>query len=496
MAIAENRITSEKLIQAENEGGDGLTSPPDLSDPSSFTPKGLIAQLPSSIGQYSSFKELTSAVQGISKMAQNAMNELFTVPNIDNILGSLGNNLTSGYNLNQNTVNTALGVVKAALCGDSDALVFDLSAIYRALDFNFDFLLSLNICGRQKMRNPIDTLLKGVENLEYQSKLMANLGPRLLNNLKSSTKLLIRSLNLPRSLETCLNQKAILQGSYGLNNGISLGRVKDLIRSIGADICKSSSSGVKSNNYTIKKVSAQPFISGIAEYDRVSMYSFYAGVLASKVLDQESLLEILSESFTDSENKNATKLLEMIAYTKITEVANNTNNPNTIGGINSVLQNSAGSADVVLENILEAAEASKIVKATDMTNVSGEYSEYSVKTVKFSAENILSVMSDDLVSESKDPSKDFNNTIKLLQIADNTFVPEDKASFIADCKTTSDLSVKGMRASTLPPLTSTKFDKGGNHYLRVTDDIELIHLVGSLSANSDVYETYSDAVNF
>lgn len=497
MAISENRIETEKLVQAENEGGDGLSSPPDLSSLKQVTPEGMIKNLPQSIGQYSSFKELTSAVQSITSMAKGAINDLFTVPNIDTILNSIGGGGLGGggYNSNQNVVNTALGIVKAALCGDSDALVFDLSAIIRALDYDFDFMRSFNICGRQGMRNPIDTLLKGIDNLEYQSRLLSGVGPRFLNNLKHATKSLISNLNLPKSLETCLNQKAILQGSSNFGAGISLGRLRDLLESTRPDICKSSVAGVKSNNYTVRKVAAQPFVTGISTYDRTTMYSFYSGVISSNAIEKAILLEILSEAFTDTPNSNSTKLLEMVAFTKVSEIMTDTSNPTSIGGINKVLHNYSDSENLVLDNILQAAEASKTVKASQMTNIKQNYVQDQSTANNFDATSILETMTDDLASETKDPTKSFNDTIKLLNIADPTFTPDDSANKLSSCPTTRDLSVKAMRVSKLPPLTSTTFNKGTNTYLRVTDSVDLIHVVGSMS-DEIIYtdETYS--INF
>lgn len=501
MPIAKERIVTEQIVKVDSENTAGASKEKtskqvkESYDKVRERPKSMVQNLPQPVGDYSSFKDVTKAVQQTTSSIKGQVNDALSMPNIDVI-----NNKLSGaageYNLNQNIVNSVLGVTKSILCGSGDAFMFDLSALLRALDYDFDFLRTWNICGRSKARNPIDTILKSIDNLEKQGKLLADIGPRFIRNLQAATKDFLRNANLPRSLENCLTDKAFLSGSSNIGDGISLGRLKDLIKDNSPAICRKSDAGVRTDNYIVRKTAVTPIVNNITTFDKQSMYSFAAGIMENQAIEKEILLEILTERFTGKKNSNTVNTLELIAFVKIAEYIQDDEIATSITSINKELHNLPGSENIILDKILQANQDQTLLVPSDVTNVKNDYHKDFIGASNVSAVDILETLGDDL-TQSTNPVQDFNKVVTLISIADKTFKPEENIENITTCDSLSSLATLGL--STIKPnkivdKIITEQEKVGEttkdiNYLQVEDkDLDVMETVAICKYAEDHYD--------
>lgn len=481
MAVSKSRIKTEKIVEnnKKSSAGAGASGTPDIAQVMDLQPKGLTDLLPTNITQFSSLKDITSFfASAIDKFTGN-VNRALSVPS----LAEMRKTLSNDHNMNQNTVNATLGVFEAILCGSDESLDFNLDDLIKALDYKFDFLQSWNICGRQGIKNPVDTILKSVNNIEKNmcklTNTLINLDKRLLNNLQHSVKKLIKSLKLPKDLENCMLDNALNNMNIKYRNGITPGLANQLRDALTPSVCKKSDSGVPGYSREIVRASYSPLVSGLQNYDRKTMYAFAGALLGSDEVDNAIMLDVLTSCINGDENKNTLKILELIAFLKIVPYVSTASNSTSLSNITNNIHRVDNSEEIILDSILEATESQttldpiKVVTAPKTTISMANMEAVS----KISYEDILTTMKDD-TSASINPEKDLNNTLKLIQIADKTFDPSKHVIKIAECESIGNLAIMSMHSKNVANTIYSQTDVGGIQYTDVDEELTLDELIG------------------
>lgn len=458
MAISENRIAMEKIIEenknnndissssTSNNSGTGNSSPSLSKSSSDKEPGGLIANLPSSLVQFSSFKDLSQFAAGKINNLKSDINVALRIPNIDDLL-----QMTSKMgNVNGLIINKALGVFKSVMCGDGNGIDFGLDKLLMALDFRFEFLRDYNVCGRQQLRNPIDVLLKSERQIVNFVNGIKNIDKKLLKNFLSAADRFVLTNKLPIDLKNCSSYKALQDFANDLRDGMSTGNFKHLQDIFNNKICSASEKGIASTPKVVTKAAATPYITNMAKFDKASMYSSMTSILNNSNMERDIILDIVCGNVVKKENdKNTIKNLELIAYTKVVGALNQPKKPTgDVLGTNDFLQNTNGSTEKVLENILNAHEQNKNLTTNEVLelNTASKESSDMLLVGHVDAKDIICNMKDE-TEKSQDPIKDFNNLMSLLEIADEKFNPKKAIDVLNLSKSVKDLAIKGSQSN-------------------------------------------------
>lgn len=491
MAVSKSRIKTEKIVENNKNSstGAGSTGAPDIAMVMDLQPKGLTDLLPINITQFSSLKDITSFfASAIDKFTGN-VNKSLSVPS----LADLRKTLSNDHNLNQNTVNATLGVFEALLCGSDDSLDFNLDDLLKALDYKFDFLQSWNICGRQGLKNPVDTILKSINNIEKNmcnlTNTLMNLDKRLLNNLQKSVKKLIKSLKLPKDLENCMLDNALNNMNIKYRKGITPGMSNQLRDALTPSVCKKSDSGVPGYSREVVRASYTPLVSGLQNYDRKTMYAFTGALLGSKDIDNAIMLDVLTSCIDGNENSNTLKILEMIAFLKIVPYVSTATNSTTLPNLTNNIHRVDNSDEIILDTILTATESETTIDP--IKTVAQPQSPASMANMaavsEVSYEDILKTMTDD-TSTSTNPTKDFNNTLKLIQVVDKSFVPNQNVMKIAKCEPIGNLAMMSMHSKNVSNIIYSTKEVNNVEYINVDEQFEIDEMIG-IAAH---FEEYAD----
>lgn len=456
MAISENRIAMEKIIEENKSGttssgnpsdnsGTGNTAPTLTKSSSDKEPGGLIARMPSSVTQFSSFRELSQFAAGKINDFKADINTALKIPNIDDLI-----KMTSGLdNVNGLIVNKALGVFKSVMCGDGRGIDFGLDKILMALDFRFEFLRDYNVCGRQQLRNPIDVLLKTEKQFVDFANGLKNIDKKLLKNFLAASDKFVTTNKLPIDLKNCSSYKALQNFANDLRDGMSTGNFKHLQNIFNNKICSSSEKGIASTPKVVTKAVATPYVTNMTKFDRDSMYSSMTSILNNSGMERDILLDITCGNALKKENsKNTIKTLELIAYTKVVGPLNQPKQPDgNITGTNDYLQNNSNSSDKILDNIINAHEQQKNLSTSEAIDLglTNKESTDMLLVGQLDAKDVICNMKDK-TDDSQDPIKDFNNLMSLLEIADEKFKPNKAIDVLNLSKSIKDLAVNGSKS--------------------------------------------------
>lgn len=500
MAISENRITIEQTIE-NNKNNTDVSSSSSVDSKSLTTksvdkePAGLISKLPTSITQFSSFKELSLFAAGKINQLKSTINSALTIPNLDDLI-----NMTSKYsnnNLNALIVNRTLGIFKAALCGDGRGIDLGLDQLLRALDYKFDFLRDYNVCGRQQVRNPLDVILKSKNQVRDFYNGIINIDKKLLNNFLQASNTFVNRNKLPIELQNCTAYKSLQEYANDLRNGLSTGWLSSLQSSYNNKICSSSDKGFTSTTKTMNKAIATPFISGMVEYDKETMYSSMTGILNNSDLDRDVILDILGGTLTDKDKSNNTiKTLELVAYTKVVGSKDKsdskvitTSEGSSIQDINNKLQGNGQNSEYILDNILNAHEEKKELTTKEVTTINKVNTEKydMLLTGNFNALDIICNLKDD-VSEVTDSNKEFNNIVKLLEIADPKFKSDKSIDILSLSDTIKKLAVEGSKSNKKNFTTSLEKDDDNNDIYVIDNDLNTIDYVNIMNGLNNTEE--------
>lgn len=497
MAITQSRIKTEKLVEASAQSSSTGTTTSGTTSVSTITdlePKGLTDLLPSNISMFSSYKDIISSLASSINAITGNINRLLTPPSIQDLRKKFGD----GHNLNQNPVNIALGIFEAVFCGDGEGFDLGLDDLLKSLDYKFDFLKPYNVCGRQKTRNPMDVLIKSVDNMRKDYNTIINLDKRLLSNLQKQVNNFVKKSKLPFDLQNCMLDNALSNMVINYREGIPPGAIKSLENALNVNVCKKSDKGVSGHSKTLQRTAITPIVSGLPTYDRTSMYAFQAGILNNEEVDNVLVMEALVNTIKEDPNPNMIKTLELIAFTKIVPYVNNiSGSEETIGGttetktisslsgtsiqkLNETLQSTTNASDLILDNIINAHKDGNKLETRDVVNVIPPLPTGTINSsCQVNGSHVLSIMSDD-VSTTTNPKRDLNNVVELIKIADPSFVPEDNISSFSNCSTTSYLARETLKSETKRPRTEIA-QVDGIDYLKINDDITLTEKIGAVS---------------
>lgn len=489
MAISENRIQVEKIIESNKNNEDisstsssSTSSSGDMSKATDKQPKGLISNLPSSLQQFSSYKELMDYATNKVNDTKNTINQKLKIPTVDDLI-----KMTSKTtNKNMLVVNKSLGLFKAAFCEGSTGDL-GLIRLLNALNYRFDFIREYNVCGRQRVRNPLDVLLKYENEVVTFYNGIINLDKRLVANFLSASERFVSTNKLPIDLKNCTSYNALKAFSQDFRNGMTSGVTAELKKFFSNKICSKSDTGIITNSNIVKKYAATPYVGGLASYDKNNMYAGISTVVDKGYVTKDIVLDILQNTLEENSTKNnMINTLELIAYTKV--VAPNkettTNNSVSISNTATNLQNNSNSADKILENVINAYKNETPMKTDDALNIGNtDTTETNAMVLgKFTAKDLICNMEDE--KESTDVVKDFNNLMTLLEIADNKFKPEESIDVLSISKTITDLATSGSQ-SRYQASSNTTVNINNIEYHSVNDDLDVMDYVNILS-NSEV----------
>lgn len=399
--------------------------------------KGEMNQAGNEAVQNSAFGEVKAAIDKSNKAIREANNKYKkavrdTMSNLtpEKLIDAMG----GGPNKNTMAINKGLGVFKDILCWDGDLSFLSLAELLNLLNFNFDFLLSWNICGRQGLVNPLDKLLRSISMLEGQINELKNLDKRLLNNLKDSINGFIRNSGLPQNLANCMLNSSFLSNAESYRSKTSLEGLRDVAKFLNADICKKSDEGIPAKVNEVEKTAMTPFVSGLAGYPKETMYACTISLVTNPEINPNLVISALMSSYIDKENPNTVALLEMIALVKAITLNGSMTLPNNnkIGDLNNVLINSSGSSDAILDKALESIESQTTVDKKEL--LSTVDTDGYIHIPDLNPEVVLKNMADD-VSSSPYPDKDLEKIKKLLGIAMPNFKPENYIGYLSESKT-------------------------------------------------------------
>lgn len=480
--VEEARSKSPDDTTKPSTGSDTKTEASEKSQVSTETqPKGVASKIPPRVASRSSFRDLSRMGAKSIKHYTKLVNKYASMPFDKKTLSNWIASTNSNWNANQ--VNEVLSVIQNVLCGDHDSWVFDADAIINALDFKLDFLESWNICGRQKMWNPVDTLLKTISNIEKTLDSLKSWDRRFLGNLQNTVNKFIQNLGLPTDLTKCIVEKANMNFNTNARDGLCPGLFNKIRGFLSADICKRSDSGVSAYAKPLEKAAMTPFVSGLVNYDRTTMYTFFTAILSNPKVDKGLVLEILNGCIDDQPSTNVAKLLELIAYLKNVTILQSTMVGTTIGGINQQLQKVDNIEDIILDQVLNANETGTKINTSDILSI--KPTSYDLEGISIADSTLILKSMEDDFSDSKDVTKDFENIIKLIKIADKRFIPEKQIPQIADCKTLAYLADKSSKTSYKSITTSTERIDGID-YLKIEDELSLADKVTVIAALNEL----------
>lgn len=478
MAISESRIKTEKIIESSEAGASGntsgLTTPSSLSD---LEPEGLTDLLPSSFSQFSNFKDIMNVLAKDVKGIYGQINNTLKIPS----LGDFENSLNNTSNRNANPVNQTLGIFHSALCGDGEGIDFHLRDLINALAYDFGFL-NWNICGRQKLRNPMDIVLNSANNMRKDYNALVNLGPRVMKNLQKGVNNFIKGMGLPKNLEACMLDNALSKMKIEKVDGIPPGALKNLKDALNPDICKRSNSGVPGYTRTTEKAKVTPLVTGLVNYNETTMYAFHGSILGTDQVTNDIVMEVLCDSIKEKDSTTLFKTLQLIAFTKATAVGTARLSGTDVMSLTYNLHQSQGSSEDILDSIITANEGQSKLDPVKTVSVKRSSSDADMNlALNVKAETVLNHMKDDLITTSKDPEKKFYQAINLLKIADPKFNPEEASLNISECVSIKDLAVQGGLNSTYKtnkkPLEKDTEEIDGITYIKVRNDITLMDQV-------------------
>lgn len=369
--------------------------------------------------QNSPMQEVKAAVHNASSKiwaAREDMNKKLSGLTPEKLVDSMGN----AFNLNTAPINKTLGVAKKILCWDGN-IDFSLQELIDALDIKFNFMLTWSICQRQGAVNPIDNLLRSVSRLENEINQLKNIDKRILNNLKQGIKGFIKKSGLPKQLQDCMLNNSFLQNAEQYRGRTSLNSIKNLLNVLNVDICKKSDEGIPTQVDTLTQTAMAPFVSGLAEYPKETMYAAIITLITTEGIDPKLVEAALLSSYQDKENTNTIKLLEMMAIIQATQKATKINKTNTIGSVNSLLANTNGSTSALLDNALQAIDEERELSKDELLSMDMDRFNY-VPTIDPNI--LLKNMADDLTGTT-DILREFENLKKLLSICLSGFDPND-----------------------------------------------------------------------
>ncbi len=413
---------------------------------------GLVSNLPPSAAQSSSYGELSDFVaasnnamgKGGAKITElkSKVTSYLSMPSKEKLLSMLKNKFP---NLNINAVSKGLGIFQSAFCGDSNSLIYGLRDLIDSLNYGFDFISTWNICGRQRLRNPLEVYFKTKRDLEYSINQGKNIHNRLYLNLNAAAKSFITRNGLPQDLQNCMQHKTLEEAAKALRDRITLQEWKDLINLFNQEICAKSQAGIGGNSNTINKLAATPFISGLCKYDTKTMYASALSIFnnPNSGVDKISIVEILITSLLDPKNKkDAIKNLDLIKLIVTIDTDTSVVKPSSISpnNLNSYLQGSnKDKVDTIRRNIHDG-----VTDVLDMLDT--PYEKNNIERdldilLTLDVCLILKNLEED-VKDCKDPEFEFRRITNMLYTTNRFFKEEESIDMLASSKTMSDLATR------------------------------------------------------
>lgn len=499
MAVSENRVTTEKIIENNknekgsvnsNSNSNNSTSgnnPTLTKNSSDKEPGGLLANLPSSVVQFSSFKELNQFAAGKINNLKDNINVALKIPNVDDLL-KMTENSTS---LNGQIINKALGIFKSTLCGDGLGIDFGLDKLLAALDFRFEFLRDYNVCGRQQLRNPLDVLLKMENQIVSFTNGIKNIDKRLVKNFLNATNQFVRRNKLPIDLQNCTGYKAMQDFANDYRKGFSPNVVNQLKQLLNHSICSSSERGIAPTPKVVQKAAATPILTNMPKFDANTMYSTMTTILDNSDLPRDILLDILSTNVVKKENsKNMIKTLELIAYTKVVGPLNKeTSVKEDIISKNQFLNDHKGSNEILLDNILRAHDNQQQIKTSEVLVLDTASRETSdMKLVgQMDARDIICNLKDE-TEGSQNPERDFNNLVKLIEIADPKFNSKKSVDVLSLSQSVKTLGTQAS-LNTKKDFTTRVVEEDGIRVYEVESSLntmDYVNIMNHLTVNEEI----------
>ena len=379
-------------------------------------------------------------------------NDFLSMPSPERMLHLLGEKFP---NLNMKAVARGMSIFNTIFCGDSNSLLYGLVDLIKALDFNFAFLNTWNICGRKRLRNPLEIYTKTMEDIETATNHILDTPGRLFRNLQTACTNFINRNGLPSDLANCIKNKAVDDAVKKIKFQISLEGIKDLNKFFNFKVCSKSEQGFVGDNKVVDRIAASPFIKGLGDYDDKNRLAASLGIFykPDSNLDQSDYLEILLPNlFDDNKKDKVVNNLEVImaALSKPVEPTYTLPNNNNLNNLHGYIH---GASKEQIENIKQSLIDGVGQGLSVGETLSGEVDDSVASTIK----GLLTVdvcllfknMEDDK-SEVSNPEQEFINIVNMVYVVNNNFDPYESIDMLSSSKTLSDLAKRVI--SSRPPL--------------------------------------------
>lgn len=413
---------------------------------------------------------------------KSKVNDFLSMPTREEMMNKLKNKFP---NLNMKKVAKALSIFDTIFCGDSNSLLYGLKNLIGTLDFDFGFLATWNICGRKRLRNPLEIYTKTLQDIEDMVNYIGNTLPRLWGSLKNAVEGFILRNGLPSDLVKCLHNKAVDDAVKKLSFNVSLEEAKKLADFFNGKICSKSEKGLAGdNNKTVNKIVATPFITGMADYDDKSRLSTSLTFFEKESnLNISDHFQILAPNLLDESKKD-----KVVATLEVLAVALNKKpveesfipevpNLGDMQGLHNYIQNaSKEQIQEIKDKIINGAvdeEDGNLLCPPDADNSS--YDMMALQTLDICL--ILKNMEDDRTGV-PNPVTEFVNILNMLYNVNRNFSAADSIDMLSTSKTLKDLAKKIV--SSASPNTSVVRTV-------ILDEIEYHQVPLDESISTDVY---------
>lgn len=215
---------------------------------------------------------------------------------------------------NNSTVNESLSIFEDVLCNGFKPLNLRLPNLKLSLfrDLNFDF--GINVCGKSKIINPIDTAFNLAKPLMARKPLLTVAKEGLLNNIiKADTKSSMKALGLGNNIPDCLlnGTKGQLVNSTDLL-GNSLKSKLNLLNLLNNNNCGSSIINKTGVNQTVATLSVASVLGALTNSDMNTATNYVTSMLSIDS-NRETVLSGTSKTLNTKNDSSIDKKLLLVS---------------------------------------------------------------------------------------------------------------------------------------------------------------------------------------